>query len=588
MIIRLLIDDGGELTIDWNGAAKESNEEYLHVPTIGIDGESIVDMEYKSEQGGGVVKLRVELVDFAGQVEYYIGHQIFLSDIQCLYVVMAEYGRAEEGMSGWLSFLKSMVSSGSRIPVMMVCSKAPLGAAAAAAAGDEQWMKQWSPPFELGDDGMVLYKLEDGKEEEDNRVGPSGMREMVRRRLKGISESSRVPGMYCRAMDGVLEWVKERAASGEGGKIVGRRELEERIKKMDDRLDKDPGLLLRAVRYMKGGGMISYSSEQSEWVVLEPLSWLPRLLALFVGSEEALHIGSPISVDEFGVVDLSDISYEVLMSRLSLSSRGEADGVLELMGSYGMAHRDDRDGSRLFVPMALKATADWRLKSEELGGGRVLCREWRCIGGRAFPPGFFSQLQIAVVRRMRNPQYPKHCNVLYGGDDGKNSVQVVLEWERKQRVMMVVWGPSPLALFVAMFNLIEHLIGSYSGLSGAECVERWSMCPVGLYDGCEAKVNPCCMKLSRREGGYSEWNDLLAQLANVRLSSLFKSNPPPSSFSSSAVSEWSVSNGLEHYHDELIGSRALLYEGCEWIVDDDDWSVDLISLLCGDSVCRNK
>ena len=103
------------------------------MPTIGIDGESILDMEYKSDDGKGVVKLRVELVDFAGQVEYYIGHQIFLSDIQCLYVVMAEYGKAEEGMLPWLSFLKSMVSSGSRLPVMMVCSKAPLGGVVEAA-----------------------------------------------------------------------------------------------------------------------------------------------------------------------------------------------------------------------------------------------------------------------------------------------------------------------------------------------------------------------------------------------------------------------------------------------------------------------
>ena len=46
----------------------------------------------------------------------------------------------------------------------------------------------------------------------------------------------------------------------------------------------------------------------------------------------------------------------------------------------------------------------------------------------------------------------------------------------------------------------------------------------------------------------------------------------PNGAKSSPVSEWSVSNGLEYYHDELIGSRALLYEGCEWIVD--DWSVD--------------
>ena len=543
------------------------------MPTIGIDGESILDMEYKSDDGKGVVKLRVELVDFAGQVEYYIGHQIFLSDIQCLYVVMAEYGKAEEGMLPWLSFLKSMVSSGSRLPVMMVCSKAPLGGVVEAAP----WVKNYSPPFELGADGMVLFKLADNSNNNeaaavDNRVGPSAMKAMVLRRLAEISQSTRVPGMYCRAMDGVLEWVKERAESGSGGKIVGRRELEDRIKQQDDRLAEDPGLLERAMRYMKGGGMISYSNEQSEWVVLEPLSWLPRLLALFVESEEALHIGGPMSVDEFGFVELSLISYEVLISRLFLSSKAEADEVLELMMSYGLAHREQSNANRLFVPLTLKATMEWRLKSEELAGHRVLCREWRCSRGSAFPPGFFCQLQLGVVRGLKDPQYPKHSNVLYVGDDAKNSVQVVME--QQQRMMVVVWGPSPIGLFVDMFNLIEHHIESYSGLRGSS-VERWSMCPVGLYDGCEAKVNPCCMKLSRREGGYSEWNDLLAQLANVRLSSLFKSNPPPSSSSSSlsAVSEWSVSNGLEHYHDELIGSRALLYEGCEWIAVV-DWSVD--------------
>ena len=552
------------------------------MPTIGIDGESILDLEYKSDDGAGVVKLRVELVDFAGQVEYYIGHQIFLSDIECLYVVMAEYGKAEEGMLPWLSFLKSMVSSGSRVPAMLVCSKAPLGCGAAAADGDE-WVKNYIPPFELGADGMVLYKLDDNNngaaaaEEGDNRVGPTAMKEMVLRRLKEISQSSRVPAMYCRAMDGVLEWVKERAVSGSGGKIVGRRELENRIKKQDNRLANDPGLLLRAMRYMKGGGMISYSNEQSECVVLEPLSWLPRLLALFVESEEALHIGGPMSVDECGWVELSLISYEVLMSRLSLSSKAEADEVLELMMSYGMAHREQSNMNRLFVPLTLKATMEWRLKSEELDGHRVLCREWRCVGGTAFPPGFFCQLQLGVLRGLKRPQYPKHSNVLYVGDDEKNSVQVVMELEKKkQRMMMVVWGPSPIGLFVDMFNLIEHHIESYNGLRGSS-VERWSMCPVGLYDGCEAKVNPCCMKLSRRQGGYSEWNDLLPRLSSVRLAPLFVANPPASSSSfmsngakSNPVSEWSVSNGLEYYHDELIGSRALLYEGCEWI---DDWSV---------------
>jgi len=82
------------------------------------------------------------------------------------------------------------------------------------------------------------------------------------------------------------------------------------------------------------------------------------------------------------------------------------------------------------------------------------------------------------------------------------------------------------------------------------------------------------MKLIRRQGGYSEWNDLLPRLSNVRLAPLFapasSSSSMPNVAKSNPVSEWSVSNGLEYYHDELIGSRALLYEGCEWI---DDWSV---------------
>jgi len=53
---------------------------------------------------------------------------------------------------------------------------------------------------------------------------------------------------------------------------------------------------------------------------------------------------------------------------------------------------------------------------------------------------------------------------------------------------------------------------------------------------------------------------------------LLTANPPASSSSSSnekkqisPVCEWSVENGVEHYHDQLIGSRSLLYEGCEWI-----------------------
>ena len=130
------------------------------------------------------------------------------------------------------------------------------------------------------------------------------------------------------------------------------------------------------------------------------------------------------------------------------------------------------------------------------------------------------------------------------------------------------------------------------------------MCPVVLYEGCEAKVNPCCMKLSRRAGGgQSEANDPLAGLLAGRSASLFNPSIPASSSSSiwnaamqegeiegsdededyeederveeargegqpgGPVSEWIVPNDrMEGYHNKLIGVRALLYEGCEWFV----------------------
>ena len=78
------------------------------------------------------------------------------------------------------------------------------------------------------------------------------------------------------------------------------------------------------------------------------------------------------------------------------------------------------------------------------------------------------------------------------------------------------------------------------------------------------------MKLERRRGGYSEWNDVVAGLQSSV--PLLIADPASSSLTSfsvkkiSPVCEWSVENGVEHYHDQLIGSRSLLYEGCEWIV----------------------
>jgi len=434
---------------------------------------------------------------------------------------------------------------------MLVCSKAPLGCGAAAAAAGDEWVKIYIPPFELGADGMVLYKLDDSNNgaaaaEGDNRVGPTAMKEMVLRRLKEISQSSRVPAMYCRAMDGVLEWVKERAVSGSGGKIVGRRELEDRIKNQDNRLANDPGLLERAVRYMKGGGMISYSNEQSECVVLEPLSWLPRLLALFVASEAALHSAAPISVDEFGFAELNDVSRGKVMDELDLENEAHIDPVIELMESFGLSHRDRVNPNRLYLPFTLKPTADWLVKPHEVNGVRVLGRFWKCVPDIAFPPGFFCQLQLGFIRvaddsSNRNiilKKYPQFSNNLRLRDSAGNSGEVL---HKDKQVLLLVMGPSPSSLLEALFVHVDKHIRSYPGLSD-QMIERWTLCPKCVKPNCQPVGN----------------DGRPVKLIGVRVE--VKSDHPEAQY----ITEWTLPNAEQCHHDH-VSIKELLTEGCKFV-----------------------
>jgi len=497
------------------------------------------------------VKLRVELVDFAGQVEYYIGHQIFLSDIQCLYVVMAEYGQKKHGFMSWLPFLKSMFSSKTRVPAMLVCSKVPTASSNLTGRCGEL-LQDYIPPFELSPGGaaadarMVLYELEDGKYE-DSRIGPSRMKEEVMRRLKEISQSSRVPASYNKAIDAMMEWLRQESKES-GGKIVRREELVDRIKKQEERLADDPGLVVRALQYMKGGGLISYSSEDSEWVVLEPLSWLPRLLALFVQSSDAMKETAAIPADELGFVELTGADYDTLIESLQLGSRAEADQALQLLESYGLAHRDKKNPNRLYLPFTLKPTADWLVKPHELNGARVLGRRWKCGLGTAFPPGFFCQLQLKAVGRAdgssSNPglslkQYPRHSNNIRFRDD-KNNIGEILYSPEVKEMRMVVWGQSPVPLLQALVAFIDHHIRLYPGLSD-EAMERWPLCPKCM----DSKCRPICEALETK-------------LIGVRVE--VKSDSPEAQY----TTEWTLPNAEQCHHDH-VSIKELLTEGCKFV-----------------------
>ena len=479
-------------------AAKQEGNEYLHVPTVGIDGESIVDLEIvlnnEEKKSSRTTKIRVELVDFAGQVEYYIGHQLFLSDVQCLYVIMAEYKTREQGLQSWLPFLKSMFSSGTRIPVMLVCSKVPTAAGVVLSDGASALMSDYCPPcgpFETKVNGsaadarLVLYDLKvDG--ERDKRTGPKRMKELIVARLAEICQSTRVPLLYNKAMDGVQSLLN-------GEKIVPRSLVLERIKKQHLDLQSNDELVGRTLRHMRGCGMISYSDRaDSKWIVLEPLSWLPRLLALFVRSSDAKQHEAPIPTDEFGFVALSVGVYDSIMSHLELTdNKDQAVAAVQLLVDYGLARIDAQSTpNRLYLPFTLKPLEEWKPRHEELAGHRVVGRQWKCCAGTAFPPGFFCQLQLRAVNlagdsedgRMSLLEYPHHSNVLRVCDDKDNSG--VLFFDRQ--LMLLVWGPSPTQLFDFLVFDVDAHVGSYPGLT-SESVERWTMCPVCLKPDCQPK-----------------------------------------------------------------------------------------------------
>ena len=91
--------------------------------------------QQQQQQHGVEHEVTVDILDFAGQIEYYVTHQLFLSDVYCMYVVVSSlYQRQSDGSmklksnicSGrirfWLSFLSSLFDRNTQVPVSIVLS----------------------------------------------------------------------------------------------------------------------------------------------------------------------------------------------------------------------------------------------------------------------------------------------------------------------------------------------------------------------------------------------------------------------------------------------------------------------------------
>ena len=79
--------------------------------------------------------LELRVLDFAGQLEFYASHGLLLSNVRAVYVVVVRLtdrvsgrarpvGEVTASARHWLEFLGHMVGVGSRLPVLLVCSRA--------------------------------------------------------------------------------------------------------------------------------------------------------------------------------------------------------------------------------------------------------------------------------------------------------------------------------------------------------------------------------------------------------------------------------------------------------------------------------
>ena len=262
--------------------------------------------------------VRVDVLDFAGQIEYYVTHQLFLSDIYCVYVLVSSlYKRIEDGsfklQSGvcaerlryWMSFIRCLFNERTKVPAVIALTHGDCGNSHQDAQhyADSSNAESFRPPLHGLNSFVVDYSMNDSADgvsmnEGSKNSSPRSVYDCLVSELTNIYHRILIPGSYNSA-DKAIQQEFDRLEKGKKLPILTNEELMKIVKSSHEDLKENDALSERAVKYLVGTGTLykhnlnhhldpnsnsnSHSSNNSDisqekyLFILNPLRWLSSM-----------------------------------------------------------------------------------------------------------------------------------------------------------------------------------------------------------------------------------------------------------------------------------------------------------------------
>ena len=286
--------------------------------------------------------VRIDVLDFAGQIEYYITHQLFLSDVYCVYIlVSALYGREGNGpftlqssicaerLRYWLSFISCLFDKETEIPALIALTHGDCGDDHHDARFyyESSKAESFTPPFH--DLACMIVNYKKSHEEDDSKnaqgsksISPKSFFNCTVSRVQNIWQHIFIPASYNSAEKAVLSLFNQMEI-GKKLPILLCEELRKIVASSHIDLKENDLLCDRAMMYLVGTGILmqhnlsdhshfdssshpesqldsipndnhanensnsnsnsNSSATKQSLFVLNPVGWFSSVLAMFVG-----------------------------------------------------------------------------------------------------------------------------------------------------------------------------------------------------------------------------------------------------------------------------------------------------------------
>jgi len=256
------------------------------------------------------------LVDFAGQMEYLVSHQLLLSSLHTLCVVLQpapSFGNSQSRHSGsWMYWARFLRALGDRRKGSLLLAISQLDKVNASADTVQSHVND-AIEQELTAIRSRIPNISDAPPLRlDYR--PKGIKPMIENVRHALSTAADevardwwVPASYEKLAELVRRLEDEKKANREVP-IVSREELRTRLSSVGlDRMRMDPQLFQRGIEYLEAVGDVM-ADHRLDCLLLDPISWFASFLAHFIRDDD---IVTSVQLDaQFvnrGVVSLEDV-----------------------------------------------------------------------------------------------------------------------------------------------------------------------------------------------------------------------------------------------------------------------------------------